>query len=105
MDVYALGAILYTMIVGNPPYRSPEMIEKLDTAGSLPERLKRYRDTIFASPAPTLHYRKRGADKQLCQIVDQCLAKRPEQRYSNVQQVLQSLQRRDTLDCDDRFTC
>ncbi len=96
-DVYALGAILYTMLVGSPPYRSAEMVEQLDTAGSLPERLKRYRDTIHASPPPKLHYRRRGVDKQLCQIVDQCLSKRPEDRYNNVQQVLQSLQRRDSL--------
>lgn len=95
-DVYALGAILYTMLVGSPPYRSAEMVEQLDTAGSLPERLKRYRDTIYSSPPPKLHYRRRGADKQLCQIVDQCLSKRPEDRFNNVQQVLQSLQRRDS---------
>ncbi len=95
-DVYALGAILYTMIVGTPPYRTPEMIDGLDTAASLQERLKRYRDTIFESAAPKLHYRCHGADKQLCQIIDQCLAKRPENRFSNVQQVLQSLQRRDS---------
>lgn len=95
-DVYALGAILYTMLVGSPPYRSTEMVEQLDTAGSLPERLKRYRDTIYASPPPKLHYRRRGVDKQLCQIVDQCLSKRPEDRFSNVQQVLQSLHRRDS---------
>ena len=95
-DVYALGAILYTMLCGSPPYRSPEMIEQLDTAGSLPERLKRYRETIYDSPPPKQHYRRRGADKQLCQIVDQCLSKRPEDRFNNVQQVLQSLQRRDS---------
>ncbi len=95
-DVYALGAILYTMLVGTPPHRSPEVIEKLDTAGSLPERLKRYRDTIRDSKPPQLHYRRPGVDKALGQIVDQCLAKRPEQRYSNVQQVLQALQRRDS---------
>lgn len=95
-DVYALGAILYTMLVGSPPYRSAEMVEQLDTAGSLPERLKRYRDTIYSSPPPKLHYKRRGTDKQLCQIVDQCLSKRPEDRFNNVQQVLQSLQRRDS---------
>ncbi len=93
-DVYALGAILYTMLVGTPPYRSPEFVEQLDTAGSLPERLQRYRDAIQQNPAPQLHYRRRGVDKQLCQIVDQCLAKRPEQRFSNVQQVLEALHRR-----------
>ena len=84
------------MLVGSPPYRSAEMVEQLDTAGSLPERLKRYRDTIYSSPPPKLHYRRRGVDKQLCQIVDQCLSKRAEHRFSNVQQVLQSLQRRDS---------
>ncbi len=93
-DVYALGAILYTMLVGTPPYRSAEFVEQLDTASSLPERLRRYRDAIQLSPPPQLHYRRRGVDKQLCQIVDLCLAKRPEQRYSNVQQVLEALHRR-----------
>ena len=95
-DVYALGAILYTMLVGTPPHRTPEMIDGLDTASSLLERLKRYRDTIYESPPPKLHYRCRGVDKQLCLVIDQCLAKRPEARFSNVQQVLQSLQRRDS---------
>ena len=95
-DVYALGAILYTMLVGTPPHRTPEMIDGLDTASSLLERLKRYRDTIYDSPPPKLHYRCRGVDKQLCLMIDQCLAKRPEARFSNVQQVLQSLQRRDS---------
>lgn len=87
-DVYALGAIAYTMLVGSPPYRTPEVVETLDTANSLPDRLKRYRETIRKAPRPKLHYRRRGIDKGLCQIVDRCLAARPENRYRNVQQVI-----------------
>lgn len=94
-DVYAIGAILYTMLVGTPPYRCPDVVEKLDTAASLPERLERYRQAIYDSPAPRSHYRQSRADKALCQIVDQCLAKQPEDRYANVQQVLEAIARRD----------
>lgn len=94
-DVYAIGAILYTMLVGSPPYRSPDVVEKLDTAASLPERLERYRQAIYQSPTPRAHYRQHGADKALCQIVDQCLAKQPEDRFANVQQVLAAVSRRD----------
>ncbi len=94
-DVYALGAILHTMLVGTPPYRSPHVVEKLDTAASLPERLERYRNAIFDSPAPRSHYKLSRADKALCQIVDRCLAKQPMDRYANVQQVLEAVARRE----------
>lgn len=62
-DVYALGAILYCMVVGTPPYRTPETVSTLDTASSLSERLKRYRDTILKSPYPRGHHRVRGIDR------------------------------------------
>ncbi len=94
-DVYALGAILHTMLVGSPPYRSPNVVEKLDTAASLPERLERYRSAIYESPAPRSHYKLSRADKALCQIVDRCLAKQPANRYANVQQVLEAVARRE----------
>ncbi len=87
-DVYALGAIAYTMLVGSPPYRTSNVVESLDTASSLPDRLKLYRETILHSPRPKLHYRRRGIDKALCQIVDRCLATKVENRYRNVQQVI-----------------
>ncbi|QDV24991.1 protein kinase domain-containing protein [Aureliella helgolandensis] len=87
-DVYALGSIAYSMLVGSPPYRTPEVVETLDTANSLPNRLQRYRETIRKAPKPRLHYRRRGIDKGLCQIVDRCLAVRPLDRFQNVQQVI-----------------
>ncbi|AMV32247.1 Serine/threonine-protein kinase PknB [Pirellula sp. SH-Sr6A] len=93
-DVYALGAILYCMLVGSPPYRTPDTVTTLDTAGSLPERLKRYRDTIHKSPFPRLHHRVQGMDRMLVGIIDRCLAKKPEDRFENVQQVLESIERR-----------
>lgn len=93
-DVYALGAILYSMVVGTPPYRTPETVSTLDTASSLSERLKRYRDTILKSPYPRGHYKARGIDRGLCSIIDRCIAKKPEDRFENVQQVLAALERR-----------
>lgn len=95
-DVYALGAILYTMLVGSPPYRNREVVETLDSAESLPARLQRYRDAIYESPFPKQHHRQPGVDKALYHIVDRCLAKQPDQRYANVQQLLEAIARRDS---------
>ncbi len=93
-DVYALGAIAYTMLVGSPPYRNAEAVEKLDSAASLPERLGRYQATLRYAQRPRLHYRRRGADKSLCQIIDRCLAPEPAQRYRNIQQVIAAIDSR-----------
>ena len=93
-DVYALGAILFCMLVGTPPYRTPETVTTLDTAASLSERLKRYRDTILKSPYPRTHYRVAGIDRGLSSIIDRCIAKKPDDRFDNVQQVLAALERR-----------
>lgn len=95
-DVYALGAILYTMLVGTPPYRNPEVVETLDSAHSLPARLERYRNAIYSTPFPKQHHRQSGVDKALYHIVDRCLAKQPGERYANVQQVLEDIARRDS---------
>ncbi|MEM7479040.1 MAG: protein kinase [Planctomycetota bacterium] len=93
-DVYALGAIAYSLLVGSPPYRTPEAVETLDTADSLAERLSRYQQTIRKSTRPREHYRLKGTDKALCQIIDRCLAADPKARYSNVQQVIGALESR-----------
>jgi len=93
-DVYALGAILYCMLVGVPPYRTPDTVSTLDTATSLSERLKRYRDTIHKSQFPRQHLRVRGMDRWLSAIIDRCLGKKPDDRFENVQQVLEAIERR-----------
>ncbi len=93
-DVYALGAIFYCMIIGSPPYKTPDTVTTLDTAASLPERLKRYRDTIYKSHFPRAHHRVRGMDRWLVAIIDKCIAKKPEDRFANVQQVLAEIEKR-----------
>jgi hypothetical protein len=82
------------MVVGVAPYRTPQMVTTLDTAATLPDRLKRYRDAILRSPSPRQHYRVRGMDRSLGAIIDRCIAKRAEDRFENVQQVLEAIKRR-----------
>ncbi len=93
-DVYALGAILYSMLVGTPPYRTAQTVTSLDTAGDLTERLSRYRETIMKASTPRAHHRIRGIDRSLVAIIDRCLAKSPSDRFGNVQQLIGALERR-----------
>ena len=94
-DVYALGAILYCMLVGHPPHRSEASLSEVETAKDLPERLSRYRRLIEERPLPAEHRQISGVDKSLADIVDRCLAARPRDRFANVQEVLDALQARD----------
>ena len=94
-DVYALGAILYCLLCGSPPHRNDEAIDRIETATGLVERLDRYRHLIRSSPAPSGHRRVPGVDRALADIVDRCLAVDPQQRFANVQSILDALNNRD----------
>lgn len=94
-DVYALGALFYALVSGQPPYRQEAGFETLETATSLEERLTRYRELIRTAPRPTAHHRAPGMDRALQEIVDRCLAIDPEQRLPNVQAVVDRLALRD----------
>lgn len=94
-DVYALGVILYRMLTGKVPHRNDTLINKIDTAGSLPKRLEHYRAAILGDGRPTAHRLRRGVDRELAGIVDRCIAPDPAQRFANVQQVIAALDRRD----------
>lgn len=93
-DVYALGAILYRMLTGQPPYRSEAAADEIMNAGRLEERLKRYRRLLTESPRPSAHRNVAGIDAALVEIIDRCLAVKPQARFPNVQAVLDALKAR-----------
>lgn len=94
-DVYALGALLYTMLVGEPPYRTPENVSILEQPSGLAHRLARYRDLLRSAPPLEAHRKAPGVDRALAEILERCLAIHPARRYPNVQAVLDALQARD----------
>lgn len=94
-DVYALGAILYCLLVGLPPHRNEDSVSHIDTAGDLADRLARYRKLITTSPLPAEHRRVSGMDRALADIIDRCLAPHPHDRFANVQEVLDAVQTRE----------
>src|SRR5207248_5047754 len=63
----------------------------IDAATGLEERLAHYRHSIRASPPPSEHRRVAGVDRALAEIVDRCLAVNPDDRFANVQEVLDAL--------------
>jgi hypothetical protein len=95
-DVYAMGAILYCMLVGYAPHRTDELSARMNSLPGILERLALYREHLSKQAPPREHHRVPGVDKELATLVDRCLALRPEDRYANVQQVLESLERRRT---------
>ena len=94
-DVYAIGALLYHMLTGQPPHRTDALQSRLQATETLDERLKIYRDAVRSAPVPALHRRVRSVDQRLAEIIERCLAVNPSARFPNAQAVLESLEARD----------
>ncbi len=86
IDIYALGAVLFELLAGAPPFRfdglSPGQIERLllDTAAPLPS-------AVAAAGPPQVATRSRLLRGDLDAIVLRCLRKAPEDRYLSAEQL------------------
>ncbi len=94
-DVYALGALLYCMLVGEAPRRSDDTIGKIESATDMGDRLARYREAMRSGKGPSKHRKVPGIDRHLVDIIDRCLAVNQEQRFASVQSVIEALAARD----------
>lgn len=96
-DVYALGALLYCMLTGKPPYYSPELSKEIAEVSSIHERLATYRNRITEADLPTDHRSVNGVDRMLAEIIDRCIAADPKVRFSSIQSVLLALRQREMV--------
>src|SRR5205085_377924 len=66
-DVYGLGAVLYAMLAGRPPFDGASMFAVLDA--------------VMTRPPEPLEAFRRDAPAWLVRVVERAMAKAPEERF------------------------
>ncbi len=93
-DVYALGALLYVMLTGKPPYFDNTLTTEIEASGDVRSRLANYRKSMLTAGPPRRHRQVPGVDRPLAEIIERCIAIDPRKRFSSVQSVLLALRQR-----------
>jgi hypothetical protein len=79
VDIYALGAVLYEMLTGEPPHQGETLMATLE-------------NVRFREPVPPSELRP-GTPRDLEVICLKCLSKEPADRYPSADALVQDLQR------------
>ena len=81
-DVYSLGALLYEVMAGAPPY----------ARGSSRDVVER----VLAGPPPPIRTREPDVPLDLAAIIDKAMAREPGDRYADAEQLVADLKRFET---------
>ncbi|TWU26690.1 Serine/threonine-protein kinase PrkC [Novipirellula galeiformis] len=77
-DIYSLGCTLYFMLAGQPPYPGGTMLQKLINHGK--------------TPPPDVRQLRSEVSGDLAAVIQKMLAKRPQDRYQNANDLIADLQ-------------
>lgn len=77
-DIYSLGCTLYFLLSGRPPYRHHESFTEKITAHLL-------------EPCPEISTQRADLPAGLVEVLNQCVAKRPEDRYASANELADAL--------------
>jgi len=78
-DIYAMGATLFHMLAGQPPFRGASPVDVMLLHCN--------------EPVPALQKLNAALSDGTCQLVNKCLAKAPEARYADAQELLGDIER------------
>jgi serine/threonine-protein kinase len=78
-DIYSLGAVMYELLTGRPPFRADTALETMRQ--------------VMEEPPPAPHTIRKFADRELEMVCLKCLDKEPEHRYGSAEALAEDVER------------